>query len=58
MIGGLNNADKALIYFQNFINYYGTAFKTFIHGAFHRTLSGVFLIFPVIAVNSLLSHKS
>jgi Protein of unknown function (DUF1761) len=36
---------------------YGTAFRTFKHGALHGTLLGLFLIFPVIAVNGLYSHK-
>lgn len=58
MIGGPNNADKALASFQNFMNDYGTAFRTFKHGALHGVLTGVFLIFPVIAINGLFSHKS
>ena len=36
---------------------YGTAFRTFKHGALHGTLLGVGLVFPVIAINGLYSHK-
>ncbi|HMI78961.1 MAG TPA: DUF1761 domain-containing protein [Ferruginibacter sp.] len=37
---------------------YGTAFRTFKHGALHGTFLGAGLIFPVIAINGLYSHKS
>lgn len=55
MVGG----DPALAKpsYTAFMADYGTAFRTFKHGALHGTLLGLFLVFPVIAINGLYSHK-
>ncbi len=37
---------------------YGTKFRTFKHGMFHGFLSGLFLVMPIVAVNSLFERKS
>lgn len=44
--------------FDAFMADYGTAFRTFRHGALHGVLAGVFLIFPVIAINGMFERKS
>lgn len=57
MIGGGNAIDTKPSY-AAFMTDYGTAFKTFKHGAFHGFLTGLFLAFPMIATNALFERKS
>ncbi len=56
MIGG--DVAHAKPSYQQFINDYGTAFRTFKHGAFHGTLLAIMLIFPVLAINGMFERKS
>jgi Protein of unknown function (DUF1761) len=56
MIGG--DPTQALPSFNAFMADYGTAFRTFKHGALHGFMSGLFLAFPLIAINGLFEHKS
>jgi Protein of unknown function (DUF1761) len=56
MVGG--DPAKANASYTAFMAEYGTAFRTFKHGALHGTLLGAGLAFPVIAINGLYSHKS
>ena len=44
--------------YQAFINDYGNAYRTFKHGALHGFISGVFIIFPVIAITALFERRS
>jgi hypothetical protein len=37
---------------------YGDRYRTFGHGAFHGAIAGIFLAFPVIAVNALFERKN
>lgn len=55
MTGG--DPEHAKASYSAFMADYGTAFRTFKHGAFHGTFLGLFLAFPVIAINGLYSHK-
>lgn len=36
---------------------YGTAFRTFKHGAFHGTLSAIFMALPVLGISALTERK-
>ena len=56
MVGG--DPTKALPSYNAFMADYGTAFRTFKHGALHGFMSGLFLAFPLIAINGLFEHKS
>jgi hypothetical protein len=56
MIGG--DAKLAKPSFIAFMNDYGTAFRTAKHGALHGFMTGLFLIFPVIATNAMYESKS
>lgn len=56
MIGG--DETKALPSYIAFMADYGTAFRTFKHGAIHGFMTGVFLALPIIAVNGLFERKS
>ena len=56
MIGG----DPALAKpsYVNFMADYGTAFRTFKHGALHGFIAGLFLALPVIGTNALFEKRS
>ena len=46
------------LWLKNFMDQYGQNFRTFKHGAFHGTLSGIFYAFPLIAINALFERRS
>lgn len=56
MIGG--DATKALPSYAAFMTDYGTAFRTFKHGALHGFMTGLFLALPVIGTNALYERRS
>lgn len=56
MIGG--DTTKALPSYNAFMADYGTAFRTFKHGALHGFMTGLFMIFPVIGTGALYERKS
>jgi hypothetical protein len=43
---------------QDLLSRYGDKYRTFGHGALHGVLTGVFFVFPVIAVNNLYEKRS
>lgn len=56
---GINDAGTEInSYLASFLEKYGTNFRTFKHGAFHGTLTGIFLILPVIAVNGMFERRN
>jgi hypothetical protein len=56
MVGG--DASKALPSYAAFMADYGTAYRTFKHGALHGFMSGLFLVLPVIGTNALYERRS
>lgn len=56
LVGG--DPTKALPSYDAFMADYGTAFRTFKHGALHGFMSGLFFALPLIAINGLFEHKS
>ena len=44
--------------YHAFMEDYKDAFRTYKHGALHGVLAGVFLFFPVIAINALFERRS
>ena len=56
MIGG--DVQKALPSYKVFMDDYGTAFRTFKHGALHGTMAGILFAFPIVAINALFERKS
>lgn len=58
MVGGPPLLADAKPSFAAFMADYGTAYRTFKHGALHGFLSGLFFAFPVIGINSLFERKS
>ncbi|MFD1616213.1 DUF1761 domain-containing protein [Gelatiniphilus marinus] len=55
MVGG--DPTTALPSFKAFMADYGTAYRTFKHGAFHGTLAGIFVALPIIGTNALFERK-
>ena len=44
--------------YTDFMAKYGHNFRTFKHGAFHGTLSGLFVALPIVAINALFERRS
>lgn len=51
------NSELSLMV-ASFMEKYGTNFRTFKHGAFHGVLAGIFLVLPIIGINSLFERRS
>ncbi|MCB0382241.1 MAG: DUF1761 domain-containing protein [Psychroserpens sp.] len=58
MIGGDPLAEGVLPSYEAFMDDYGTAFRTFKHGALHGAMAGIFMFTPVIAINGMFERKS
>ncbi|MGL4384183.1 MAG: DUF1761 domain-containing protein [Flavobacterium sp.] len=58
MVGGPSKVNEVLPSYTAFMADYGTAFRTFKHGALHGLISGLFFAFPMIAINGLFERKS
>ena len=58
MVGGPPLIDSAKPSFAAFMADYGTAYRTFKHGALHGFISGLFFALPVIGINGLFERKS
>lgn len=56
MIGGDEKLAKPS--FIAFMNDYGTAYRSFGHGALHSFMTGIFFVFPLIAINAMFERKS
>ena len=46
-----------MIYAKEFLEKYGTNFRTFKHGALHGFIGGLFIAFPILATNSMFERK-
>lgn len=58
MIGGDPNLEGILPSYHAFMDDYGSAFRTYKHGALHGFLSGIFLVLPIIGINGLFERQS
>ena len=56
LIGG--DPTKALPSYTAFMADYNDAFRTYKHGALHGFMSGIFIVLPVIGINSMFDQKS
>lgn len=57
LIGGRVD-ENTLPSFQVFMDDYGTAYRTFKHGAFHGFFTGLFFALPIVAITGLFEYKS
>ncbi|TPD65689.1 DUF1761 domain-containing protein [Flavobacterium microcysteis] len=44
--------------YDAFMAQYGTAYRTFKHGALHGFMTGLFFTFPLVAINAMFERKS
>jgi len=51
------NSELSLMV-ASFMEKYGTNFRTFKHGMLHGVLAGIFIVLPIIGINSLFERKS
>lgn len=58
MVGGPPMLESAKPSFAAFMADYGTAYRTFKHGALHGFMSGLFFAFPIVGINALFERKS
>ncbi|HEU4496317.1 MAG TPA: DUF1761 domain-containing protein [Flavobacterium sp.] len=58
MIGGGAFIETAKPSYAQFMADYGTAYRTFKHGALHGFITGLFLAFPMAAITGLFERKS
>lgn len=58
MVGGQPMVANAKPSFAAFMADYGTAYRTFKHGALHGFISGLFFALPIIGINGLFERKS
>lgn len=56
LIGGDENLAKPS--FTEFMKDYGNSFRSFGHGALHGFMTGIFFVFPLIAINAMFERKS
>ena len=56
MVGGDPSIAKPS--YEAFMADYGTAFRSFKHGALHGFMTGIFLVLPVIGTNALYERRS
>jgi hypothetical protein len=55
--GFTEEGSEATIYFNDFMSKYGSRFRTFGHGAFHGTFTGIFVALPILAINAMFEKK-
>lgn len=58
MIGGPDFVGTAKPSYAEFMADYGSAFRTFKHGALHGFITGLFLALPIIGVGALYERRS
>jgi hypothetical protein len=58
MVGGPPLVASAKPSFTAFMADYGTAYRTFKHGALHGFITGLFFALPMLAINGLFERKS
>lgn len=49
--------SEVSMFVKGFMEKYGTNFRTFKHGAFHGTLSGIMVALPILGTNALFERK-
>ena len=55
---GINDPTSPIgMEMKAFMDKYGHNFRTFKHGALHGTISGIFLVMPIITINALFERR-
>jgi hypothetical protein len=53
-----DETPESAAYIKNFLDTYGTRFRTFKHGALHGVLSSIFIVLPILGTIALFERKS
>ncbi len=49
--------SESISMLKRFMELYGTSYRTFKHGAFHGTIAGIMLAFPIVGTSALFERK-
>jgi hypothetical protein len=52
------DGSSVQLFYNEFVQNYGTKFRSFKHGALHGTITAIFFVFPIIGLNALFEKKS
>lgn len=55
--GFMEQKGEAWIYYQDFMNEFGSRFRTFKHGVFHGLVDGILFALPILATNAMFERK-
>ncbi|HMQ46045.1 MAG TPA: DUF1761 domain-containing protein [Saprospiraceae bacterium] len=55
--GFMQEGSDLMVYLQDFMEKYGSNYRTFKHGAFHGVLSGIFFALPVVGILALFERR-
>ncbi len=50
-------ASESSTMLKHFMELYGNSYRTFKHGVFHGTLTGIFMALPIVSINALFEQK-
>lgn len=53
----MEEGSELNLYVKDFMDKYGSNFRTFKHGAFHGFFTGLFFAMPILAVNAMFERK-
>ena len=56
--GASELTGDAITHYQEFLDAYGSNYKSFKHGLLHGAISGVFIILPVLATQAMFERKT
>ncbi len=48
---------ESTVYYNNFMENYGTRFRWFGHGALHGTIAGIVIALPILGMNAMFERK-
>ena len=56
--GSMELTGEALEHFKEYLDAYGSNYRTFKHGALHGAMTGIFIVLPVLATQAMFERKS
>lgn len=56
--GSTDLATDAIVHFKEFMDAYGSNYRSFGHGALHGAMTGIFIVLPVLATQAMFERKS
>jgi len=56
--GIMEPGSEMYLFVENFMEKYGSNFRTFKHGLLHGTMAGIFFALPILATNAMFERRS